>query len=348
MPGTALGIAGTAKNTGKTTTMTTILQELDRFDLGMGITGIGYDGEERDNVTGLPKPRINLKPGQYIATTRKCLQAGSAGYRILAETGMMTPLGHLVYAKILKEGLVVVAGPSRTSQLKRVIKDLKGLGCSLILVDGALNRLTPLIATDGLIMATGAARCPELGRLVEETAAISSVLNLPVIDEWEEEEGFPSLPLRFIVDNKDLEILGGFLRKGVREISLPGLIAKDCWGSLTDLLLAHESVKQVVFPDPLKLLVNGEPQDLCGHFQALKEAGLKIWVQRKPGLLAITLNPFYPFYRQSSGAYSPAYVDGQLLLRKMRERLTVPVFDLLAEGDAGLMEVLTKHGFLPG
>ena len=115
MPGKTLGIAGTAKNTGKTTTLTTILQEVDRFDLTVGITGIGYDGEEKDNVTGLPKPRVNLKPGQYLVTTRRCLQAGTAGYRILAETEMMTPLGKLVYARIQKEGLVVVAGPGPAS-----------------------------------------------------------------------------------------------------------------------------------------------------------------------------------------------------------------------------------------
>lgn len=344
MPGKTLGIAGTAKNTGKTTTLTTILQEVDRFDLTVGITGIGYDGEEKDNVTGLPKPRVNLKPGQYLVTTRRCLQAGTAGYRILAETEMMTPLGKLVYARIQKEGLVVVAGPSRTSQLERVIKDLEAFGCSLILVDGALNRLAPLIAAEGLILATGAARYQEPDRLVEETEAISRILDLPVRKDAED---FLTPPLPFIVDSRDLQVLADSLKKDVPGIFLPGLIATSCWGSLVDLLLAQERIKQLLFPDPLRLLVSGEPLVPFNHFQRLEKEGFEIWVQRKPSLLAITLNPFYPLYRQSSGAYAPAYVDGQLLLRKMRERLIVPVFDLLAEGDAGLMEVLANRGFFP-
>ncbi|MBA7549071.1 hypothetical protein ES705_41544 [subsurface metagenome] len=61
MQGKVLGILGTAKNTGKTTTTSTLLKIANNRNLSVGITSIGYDGEDVDNITGLPKPRIFTK-----------------------------------------------------------------------------------------------------------------------------------------------------------------------------------------------------------------------------------------------------------------------------------------------
>jgi len=56
-----VGIAGTAKNTGKTTTTSAILDELYNMEIPIGLTSIGYDGEEIDNITRLPKPRLFVR-----------------------------------------------------------------------------------------------------------------------------------------------------------------------------------------------------------------------------------------------------------------------------------------------
>ncbi|MBU4562316.1 hypothetical protein KKB17_02785, partial [bacterium] len=58
MSSKVLGILGTAKNTGKTTTTSALLEIANNKNLSVGITSIGYDGEDIDNITGLPKPRI--------------------------------------------------------------------------------------------------------------------------------------------------------------------------------------------------------------------------------------------------------------------------------------------------
>ena len=82
-----LGIAGTAKNTGKTTTTNAILACLRKRGIAVFLTSIGYDGENLDNVTGLPKPKIPVEPGDIIATGTppgvgagmkppRCLKAG--------------------------------------------------------------------------------------------------------------------------------------------------------------------------------------------------------------------------------------------------------------------------------
>ena len=64
MPSKVLGILGTSKNTGKTTTTSALLEIANNKNLSVGITSIGYDGEDIDNITGLPKPRIFAKRGR--------------------------------------------------------------------------------------------------------------------------------------------------------------------------------------------------------------------------------------------------------------------------------------------
>ena len=110
-----IGIAGTAKNTGKTTTTSVILGELYEKKIQVGLTSIGYDGEEIDNITGLPKPRLLLNKGTILATAEKCLKAGSAVYDILETTNITTPLGKICIVKVVEEGLAVVAGPTKQS-----------------------------------------------------------------------------------------------------------------------------------------------------------------------------------------------------------------------------------------
>lgn len=175
-----IGIAGTAKNTGKTTTTSAILQEGYSRRRRMAITSIGYDGEERDNVTGLLKPRLHLQEGTLVAVARGCLELSSAGVQVLEDTGIATPLGSVVIGEVRKAGLLLVAGPNKSLELKTVASRLEALGAKLILVDGALNRMAPMLETQGMILATGAARTIDIQRLSMESSALYHLFNLPL------------------------------------------------------------------------------------------------------------------------------------------------------------------------
>ncbi len=83
MLGLKLGLAGTAKNTGKTTTTAAIIQELRMRDIKFYLTSIGYDGENIDNITGLPKPKLRVKTGDIVATAEKCLLTSTAALQVL-------------------------------------------------------------------------------------------------------------------------------------------------------------------------------------------------------------------------------------------------------------------------
>ena len=109
MNSSTIGIVGTAKNTGKTTTLSVLLNECSKHDESIGLTGIGYDGEAVDNLTFLPKPRLDVPVGTWVATSSMCIEAGTAKFDQISSTGLSTSLGELQVAKTVKEGRIILA-----------------------------------------------------------------------------------------------------------------------------------------------------------------------------------------------------------------------------------------------
>lgn len=350
----AVGIAGTAKNTGKTTTISSIIDELNKREILFGLTSIGYDGERIDNVTGLPKPRLTLLPGQLVATAERCLKASTARFQVIETTEILTPLGPVVIARVEKQGQVLIAGPNKSSQLRQTIAKLQELGADLVLVDGALNRMAPMVETDGFILATGAARQPEISKLVEETKAISQICNLERYAGLSL-EGYSSItfitaggerketPLFFLINKDDVKELKKFWWPEAQYVYLPGVLGEKCWPYLAEFLLAREDKPAVVFQDPIKILISGNVAVNFTTIQQLQKNQIKVLLANKVDLLAITVNPFYPRFRYEANDYEPAYVDKRELLTRMRENVKSPVFDVFQDGgDKLLAEILKK------
>ncbi|NLZ53946.1 MAG: hypothetical protein GX892_12535, partial [Thermoanaerobacteraceae bacterium] len=279
-----IGIAGTAKNTGKTTTTSAILSELYNSKISLGLTSIGYDGEEIDNITGLPKPRLFVKENTLLATAQKCLKGGSAEYEILETTDITTPLGNINIVRVVKEGLAVVAGPNKGSQLKYVKgKMINDLGCKIILVDGALNRIAPMIETDGIIIATGASRNANIDILVEETKALYELLNLPKMSEDKLQHFLNIDNIALFPKNPDEEIK--YLNYGslidistvneiinaandVETIFIPALISEHALKQLNDGLDKLWSNKTLIINDSIKLITGGNSQSLLDEIRS--------------------------------------------------------------------------------
>ncbi|HHY13453.1 MAG TPA: hypothetical protein GX526_02250, partial [Thermoanaerobacterales bacterium] len=173
-----VGIAGTAKNTGKTSVVSNLLIKGKENNIKIGLTSIGYDGESTDNITGLPKPRLIVSNGTIVAIAEKCLTNTTAELKIIKKTNFVTPLGRVVIGIIKKEGLVVLAGPNKTRDLKAVISQMKELGSELIIVDGALNRLAPMSVVENIVLATGAAKNRDLNQLAIETLCLFQIFEL--------------------------------------------------------------------------------------------------------------------------------------------------------------------------
>jgi hypothetical protein len=177
-----LALVGLAKNTGKTETLTAILSEHAAANTPVGVTSIGRDGEARDVIDGrIEKPRVHLAAGSLVATTGELLRSSGVAHERLAQTGVRTPLGEVVLARLTEPGTVEVAGPSAAADIRAVSDAMAALGAEQVLIDGAIDRRaasSPAVS-DGLLMATGAVLGEDIEQVVATTADAVDLVRLP-------------------------------------------------------------------------------------------------------------------------------------------------------------------------
>lgn len=351
----SLGLAGTAKNTGKTTTTATVIGELRRRGIPFYLTSIGYDGENLDNITGLPKPKLRVEPGDIIATAEKCIQTSTAVLTKLAETNIMTPLGRVFVTRVEQAGLAVTAGPNKSSEVKQLRDIMRQFGPGITIFDGALNRIAPMAETDGFILATGASKTPDIPKLAWETELISKIANLPPVPvalELEKQNYttatlltpdlavHKSWPTSSLLGAGDVE---GILTEDFPNDSylfVPGIIGEGAIERLLLLFKHHEKRLILAFADPTKLLVTGNARLFEILTGILPELGVFVGVVKQIPMLAVTVNPFYSEYRYETKTYQPAYVDAIRLQLAIQRGLRAPVYNVMKQGAGKLVEVL--------
>lgn len=353
-----IGAAGTAKNTGKTTTTSAILEELYKNKVSVGLTSIGYDGEEIDNITGLPKPRLLLKKGSIAATAKKCLDSGTAEFQILESTDIITPLGRIVIIKIIKDGLAVIAGPNKSGELKLVLDLLtKKFGVNIVIVDGALNRIAPMVVTDGIILATGAARNTNIEELVNETRAYYELFNLSEAKIEEKrllseqtricllQKGrsiVKTLEYGSLLDKKDVEKILWHLEE-FDSLYIPALISENMLSELNRNMRNSWQNRTLIIKDPIKIIAGGNPENILSEIKILINCGGRINVIKKLPILAVSVNPFYPIYNFERNNYEAGFVDAKELLASMRQAIPIPVVDVKMEGTDLLLSLIKAN-----
>jgi hypothetical protein len=341
-----IGVAGTAKNTGKTTTLCTMIRTARAMGRLPGITGIGYDGEERDTVTLLPKPRITVFPGMLVTTSERCLEVSTARMRVLDRTGLQTALGKVVITIVEEEGLAVVAGPNKTSDLHTVTRRMGSSGATDLFVDGSLNRIAPMAVADRVVFATGGARSTNIAHLAEEMAAIEWMFQEASLDAaYGEVSGIRLVAGEVQIQcassqfhspqdiGRALQLLPG----GLTEIVLPGMVSLDGLTLLGDRVeQAGVAGLRIVFDNPFRLLLAGEPNRLGEWVERMRKRSISIGYRHRTKLAAVTFNPYYPAFDGTT--YSAAYLDASSGKAALSAALTTPVIDVVEEGVERLYE----------
>jgi hypothetical protein len=157
-------LIGNAKNAGKTTVLNALI--IAQKGEIIGVTSIGLDGEELDQITRLPKPRITVFPGMLIATASACLPEATADYEWLETTTLSTPLGAVVIVRVVNTGTMLIAGPSDVKRMTVLLKRMESYGAKRIYVDGAFARQQFSRVGDAAILVVGANQSPEIDRVV--------------------------------------------------------------------------------------------------------------------------------------------------------------------------------------
>jgi hypothetical protein len=306
-----LALVGLAKNTGKTETLNALLREMQERGHTVGVTSVGRDGEERDVIDiRIEKPRVELCADSLLATTDALLRAAAIPHEVVRETGVRTPLGRVLIARLRTRGTVEVAGPSAAADVREVADTMLAEGAEQVLIDGAIDRRaasSPAVA-DGLVMSTGAVLHEEIEQVVARTREAVELVRLPAVDGRTRElaAGNPASMLfgepgeepltlhpRFVLTSEaaDVEALLR-ARPDARLLLVRGAL---CEPFLAALLRARGAVApgasepfELVAADPTKVF-------LTDHgVEWYRRQGISIAVLAGIDLRAITVNPVAP------------------------------------------------------
>jgi hypothetical protein len=292
VPVARLALVGLAKNTGKTETLAAILAGQARAGRPVGVTSIGRDGEQHDVLDArIDKPPIRLVPGSLVASTGGLLRASGARHERLSRTGVRTPLGEVVIARMLEDAAVEVAGPSAASDAHAVSEEMLALGARQVLIDGAIDRRaasSPDVA-DALVLATGAVLGEDVEQVVSATVAAVELIRLPVSANGDGRH----VALRGRVAlNGEPEQITALLEQhpAARSFVVEGALGENF---LEGLLAArrrrggaHEL--RIIARDPTKVFLSRRPPSWY------RRQGLAVEVLAPINLRAITINPVAP------------------------------------------------------
>jgi hypothetical protein len=287
-----LALVGLAKNTGKTVTLAAILAEHAKAGRRVGVTSIGRDGEEHDVIDArISKPRIVLQKGSLVASTGALIRASGVAHERLAQTGVRTPLGEVIIARLAEQGAVEVAGPSAAEDVREVGEEMIGFGAEHVLIDGSIDRraaASPAIA-DGLVMATGAVLAEDIEAVVAATKDAVDLLRLPVAGENAGEQPI-TVARRLALDAEPTEI-ATLLREHPQAMTLRvegALGERFLEGIMAARTERAGRELRIVVGDPTKVFLSRRGP---GWYRG---QGLCIEVLQLVGLKAITINPIAP------------------------------------------------------
>ena len=325
-----------AKNAGKTVTLNHIIEQAEYKNICLGITSTGRDGEHQDIVTSTEKPKIYVYEGSYIATSQDTLSTGDAKIEIINVTRYRTPMGQIILGRVRESGFIQIAGPQTAKEVREICDMLLELGSELILIDGAINRISsasPLIS-QGCILSTGAVVSRDMNKVIRETLHVIELFTLPQIKE----DTLRMLSESIITKGKTAlideglnvnclnvktainagKIIAENIKDRTKYIVVSGALVKKC---VEDIINATKRIKDIT------LIVNDGTKIFINAYDWIRftRYGLKVKVINSISVVAVTINPYSPY------GY---YFDQKEFFTKTKTFLKeVPVYDVMYGGN---------------
>jgi hypothetical protein len=225
------------------------------------------------------------------------VRASGLAHELLERTGVRTPLGEVVIARLAEQGAVEVAGPSAAADLGGVSEAMLAYGAERVLIDGSIDRRaasSPTVA-DGLVIATGAVLGEQIEAVVTATRDAVELVRLPLAAAGPPEasndgSAEPALEHNLVLGAEPAEI-ATLLREhpsastfhvegALSERFLEGLLAARAARAGREL--------RIVVGDPTKVFLTHRG---VGWY---RRQGVAIEVRRTIALQAITVNPVAP------------------------------------------------------
>lgn len=175
-----IAFLGLAKNVGKTTALVAALASLHRRGVAAGTTSAGRDGEAFDAITGEPKPRFHVWPGQFVASASSTFDSASFSSSEIGALEFSTRFGRIQLRRADGEGEIEVIGPSTVSQLAETAAALEAAGAEILLLDGAIGRRAFACGrvADGIVLSVGMAAADSLDSVLAAMRAALELIRL--------------------------------------------------------------------------------------------------------------------------------------------------------------------------
>ena len=324
-----LSIVGMAKNAGKTTALNYLIEEAIDEGIVLGVTSTGRDGESQDLVTGTEKPRVYLEEDMLVAVPTLLYDLADAGLEVIKKTKYSTAIVELLICRVKDAGYVQVAGPVIIAEQKLLCQDMMQLGCSLILIDGAIDRksIASPETSDAIILSTGAVLSRKMNKVVEETAHVVNLYRTPELEEGIirdviTQNNFDDKIMLVNGDGKIRKLnlitglgaakeINGAIDEDTRYIYIPGAFTNSV---ISDISLKNLKQVQFVLKDPTKIFVNAMDWGL------FRKKGFRVSVLKNIEIAAITVNPWAP------AGYT---FDNRFLLEEMQKAIPdIPIIDV--------------------
>jgi hypothetical protein len=269
-------VVGLAKNAGKTTVVNHLLAHADGR---IGLASLGLDGEARDQLTGLAKPRIAPPAGALVSTTEQ-LRGQTP---ILQELPYRTAAGVVVVVEAAGRVPVVVSGPTRLDELDGTLAALRAAGAERLLLEGALGRLGTAAPgrADAVVLAAGASVAEGRDDLARRLRLALDALDLPVTGDpaqvvLERAAGFEAEAAAAVPDGAVAELAGALT------------------GPLLERLMLAGRAATLVVADATRVLA--QPLQVA----RARRAGVGVAARRRLAIAAVTSSPFHPDVRFSA------------------------------------------------
>ncbi len=322
-----ISIIGMDKNTGKTTSLNRLIEEIGDKKI-IGLSSIGRDGEEVDVVTSTAKPRIYVYPNTIIATARDCLQSCDITKEILYSTGFTTPMGEIIIVRALSAGYIDLAGASFNSQNKKVLEKMKKLGCELMILDGALSRSSSAIVSDGTILATGASLSKNMHTVVDKTTQLVETLSLPKVDPKLRDSILDLFEKHSlcVIDNDNtctpIEVTGIIdVQNKIKLVLSENTKAIAIKSAITDMFIENLIKHRKSFKDIDCIALDGTKFFIShSNYKKSLACGIHFKIINPLNLLFVSYNPYSP-----KGNY---YFDNQGFKDSLEQNISVPVINM--------------------
>lgn len=320
-------IVGLEKNTGKTECLNYVLQRLPLNERRVAVSSIGIDGETTDQVTKTAKPEIFLREGMYFGTSEKHYLIKRLSAELLEISDENTSLGNIVTAKALTPGKILLSGPSSTNGLRRWMDEMKKYDVDLIIIDGALSRMSLASPTvsESMILATGAAYSANINTLVQKTAFVVKMINLELTSEENYKTFFDiKNGVWAIEDNDDGGRLVDLKVASSLSVNLNTDGLRKCKtlyvsGALTDNFINH--IRQNKLFNETEIVVRDFTKIFLTPmtYSSFVNGKRKITVMQKSKLIAVCVNPTSP---------NGIILDSEKLCATLSDAINLPVYDL--------------------